>query len=83
MNEQRPAQSLQFLERPVGQWPFTPDGAPVIVTAKARRLPEWGMDGASAAAPPVSPVKTGEPVEGVTLIPYGAAKLRITVFPVR
>jgi hypothetical protein len=83
VDDRRPAQSLRFTERPVGQWPFTPDGAPVTVAAKARRVPEWGMDGASAAPPPVSTVKNGEAVETVTLIPYGAAKLRITVFPVR
>ncbi|HXB73872.1 MAG TPA: beta-L-arabinofuranosidase domain-containing protein [Candidatus Acidoferrales bacterium] len=83
VDDKRPAQSLRFTERPVGQWPFTPDGAPVTVAAKARRLPEWGMEGGSAAPPPESPVKSGEPLETVTLIPYGAAKLRITVFPVR
>ena len=75
--------SLRFREKPVGPWPFTPAGAPVVAAAKARRLPEWTLDGASAAPPPVSPVKTDAPAESVTLIPYGAAKLRITVFPVR
>jgi len=75
--------SLRFTEKAVGQWPFTPDGAPVVAAAKARRLPEWTLDGASAAPPPVSPVKTDAPAEPVTLVPYGAAKLRITVFPVR
>ena len=83
VDDKRPAQSLRFTERPLGQFPFTPDGAPVTVAAKARRLPEWRMEGGSAAPPPVSPVKSGEPVETVTLIPYGAAKLRITVFPVK
>lgn len=83
VDDKRPLQSLRFTQKPVGQFPFTPDGAPVTVFAKARRLPGWGMEDGSAAAPPVSPVKSNEPVETVTLIPYGAAKLRIAVFPVK
>jgi DUF1680 family protein len=83
LDDKRLGQSLRFTEKPVSQFPFTPDGAPVTVAAKARRLPEWRIEDGSAAPPPRSPVKSGEPVETVTLIPYGAAKLRITVFPVR
>jgi len=38
----------------------------------------------SAGPPPPSPVArpAGAPAEMLTLIPYGAAKLRITSFPV-
>jgi uncharacterized protein len=68
-------------ELPMGHQPFSLDGAPVEITAKARRLPEWQMEDDSAGPLPVSPVSSKRPVETITLVPYGAAKLRITAFP--
>lgn len=73
--------SMRVVERPVGDYPFSPEGAPVQITAKGRRLPEWQLENASAASPPPSPVRSKEPLEQLKLIPYGAAKLRITAFP--
>jgi hypothetical protein len=64
-----------------GKMPFSAEGAPISMEAPARKLPGWQMENASAAPPPPSPVQTSQPVETVTLIPYGSAKLRITAFP--
>ena len=75
------ASSFKVVEKPLGDKLFTPAGAPVEILARARRLPEWRMQQGSAAAPPQSPVRSSEPLETVTLIPYGSAKLRITAFP--
>ena len=69
-------------ERPVGALPFSPGGAPISLTVQGRRLPEWGRDGGSAADAPQSPVHSTEPLETLTLIPYGCTNLRITEFPV-
>jgi DUF1680 family protein len=69
-------------ERAVGEYPFSPEGAPVILKARGRRLPGWSMLNHSAAPPPQSPVSSGEPEETLTLIPYGSAKLRVTAFPI-
>jgi hypothetical protein len=55
--------------------------APVEITFRAMKIPEWGMKNNSADVPPVSPVRPSEPAETVTLVPYGAARLRITEFP--
>ena len=81
LNAQDPAKSFRVEERPIGKQPFSPDGAPVILYAEARRLPEWVLTDDSAAPLPVSPVQSKQPVESVTLIPYGAAKLRLTAMP--
>jgi hypothetical protein len=62
---------------------FTPwqQDVPIVLKVKARRLPEWGMNGANAAAVPVSPVNTNSPETLVELIPYGCSRLRISEFP--
>jgi len=73
--------SFTVTELPVGHQPFSLEDAPVVITAQARRLPEWQIEDDSAGPLPVSPVTSKRPVETISLIPYGAAKLRITAFP--
>ena len=46
-----------------------------------RSLPEWRAEDGVAQAPPRWPTKTDERVETLNLLPYAAAKLRITAFP--
>lgn len=75
------AASLSFTERPVGDCPFSPEGAPVVATVRGRRLPAWGLEKDAAAPPPQSPVRSNEPEEQLTLIPYGCTNLRVTEFP--
>ena len=55
---------------------------PVALTTTARRIPEWETDTEDVVGllrP--GPARSSEPVETVTLIPMGAARLRITSFP--
>ncbi len=54
---------------------------PMILTMKARKLPQWGMEGASAAPTPASPLQAGTDATNVELIPYGCSRLRISEFP--
>ena len=62
--------------------PFTPANAPVRITTRARRIPAWTADADQIVTPlQDSPTPSAEPVETVTLIPMGAARLRITAFP--
>jgi uncharacterized protein len=68
-------------ERAMGIQPFSVDGAPVVIHVKGRRLPEWQTVDESAGPLPASPVSSKQPDEALTLLPYGAARLRITVFP--
>jgi uncharacterized protein len=74
--------AIQVHERPVGPIPFSTTEAPVALTVRGRPLTEWDMLNGSAAPPPQSPVTSTAPPQSLTLIPYGAAKLRITAFPV-
>jgi len=80
---------LTFTEQPVGPVPFSPEGAGMVATATAQRIPSWKLDAGWAAeiAPPdaawADPGRTitTEPSEPVTLIPYGCTNIRITEFP--
>ena len=67
----------------VSAQPFTPNAAPVMrIIARARRLPSWKMEpNGLIEVVPASPAVTSEPVEEVTLIPMGCARLRISAFP--
>jgi hypothetical protein len=63
--------------------PFTPETAPVTLKAKAKKIPNWQPDKfAMVGRLQASPVKSEAKTETVNLIPMGAARLRITSFPV-
>jgi Beta-L-arabinofuranosidase, GH127 len=63
--------------------PWLPESTPVKLTVPAKRVPAWGLvrDGRMAGEVPESPVASGEALERVTLVPFGAQTLRITAFP--
>src|ERR1035441_7400509 len=73
--------AFQVTEKAMARQPYTADASPVEIAAKARRLPQWTLVDDSPGVLPVSPVTTKRAEETVTLVPYGAAKLRITAFP--
>lgn len=65
----------------VGDVIYASDAAPIELHVKGRKIPEWTLCQNSAGPLPASPAKSSEPVEDLTLVPYGCAKLRITEFP--
>lgn len=79
-----PAASFEVVRRSetVPAQPFTPQTVPLALRARARRIPEWQLDRLGLVGEvQESPAYTTEPVETVTLIPMGAARLRISAFP--
>jgi len=74
-------QSVEVAEKALGDSPFSPEGAPVELKVKGRRLLDWTLVNNSAGPLPLSPARSKEREEPLTLIPYGSAKLRITAFP--
>jgi DUF1680 family protein len=75
------ANVVSVAESPITEMAFTARPAPVTLTAKARQIPLWRAEDGAANPMPASPVPSNEPQENITLVPYAAAKLRITAFP--
>jgi hypothetical protein len=74
---------LEKKSAPRNELPFTQDGSLIELKAKAKKIPQWKsdyLDLVGLLQP--SPVKSDEPEETITLIPMGAARLRISAFPV-
>lgn len=62
--------------------PFTHGGNPLTITAPAQQIPAWQADDQSIVTTlQQSPVLDDSAATTVTLIPMGAARLRITAFP--
>ncbi len=68
---------------PKDDFPFTPEKVPIMLKAKAKQIPGWEIDQYGLTDTlPTSPVTVNSPETVVELIPMGAARLRISSFPV-
>lgn len=79
-----PEESLEVIQKswPKSNFPFTPEESPIEIRARGRRIPEWQVDRFGLVAElQDSPVKSSEPEEAITLVPMGAARIRISAFP--
>ncbi|QEE31516.1 hypothetical protein FTW19_23530 [Terriglobus albidus] len=75
------SQKITVTERALGDRPFAAEGTPTQLQVKAKLLPSWMANEGTAAVVPESPVESAEKEETIALVPYAAAKLRITSFP--
>ncbi|HOZ47786.1 MAG TPA: glycoside hydrolase family 127 protein [Candidatus Hydrogenedentes bacterium] len=78
-----PAKSVEVIaqSREIAPQPFTVEAAPIVLKAKARRIPEWTMEQGLVGKLQNSPARVETDVEDVTLIPMACARLRISAFP--
>jgi hypothetical protein len=85
LNAINPAKSFKVIKKgwPKSNFPFTASETPIVIKAKARQIPEWTLDQhLLCGALMDSPVVSTQPEVEVELIPMGAARLRISAFPV-
>lgn len=68
-------------EGKLSEHPFSQDNPAVTLNVRAKPIAEWVVFDNSAGTVPQSPIATATSQQRLTLVPYGAAKLRITEFP--
>jgi hypothetical protein len=76
-----PDKSISVTQQRLAEAPFSRDHAPIRLSVKARKLTDWRAEDGVANRLPQRPVSTDQAEETISLIPYAAAKLRITAFP--
>jgi hypothetical protein len=85
LDKKGPEASFEVIRKgwPSDNHPWKTTETPVEIKAKGRRIPGWQTDETDLVGLiSESPVKSDEPVEEVILIPMGAARLRLSAFPV-
>lgn len=85
LNERPLEEQFEVIRQPwpENDFPFTQKDVPIRIKAKGRLIPQWTLDQYGLCGVlPESPVRAHSKVEIISLIPMGAARLRISSFPV-
>ena len=84
IDKKNPEATIQINKKTMPENPFVQSTAPVTMKIIARKVPNWdySFNGIIATDPPFGPIDTTEPIETVTLVPYGSGWLRVTALPI-
>jgi hypothetical protein len=66
----------------VAKQPWSAARAPLRLHVRGRRLPGWTAANGTSGPIPEPPIDTDAVVESLELVPFGCARLRISMFPV-
>ena len=62
--------------------PWTLENAPIEMKVWAKQIPQWKLENETVSELQVSPIRSKEPAQEITLIPLGCARLRMACLPV-
>ncbi len=79
--DERSAAQIEVVESQVGSKPFAANGTAVKLRLCGSRIDAWRSEDGVAAPVPNGIQSSSLPLETLDLVPYAAAKLRITAFP--
>lgn len=85
LNDKPLADQFQIIKKPwpENNFPFDQKDVPIMLQAKGKLIPEWTIDKYGLCGVlPESPVNVHTEEQEIELIPMGAARLRISAFPV-
>lgn len=74
--------TLSYCTENLATQPWEESAAPIVLKARARKIPLWKLQDGTAAELQQSPVYSAEATEEIELIPLGCARLRISCFPI-
>jgi beta-L-arabinofuranosidase (glycosyl hydrolase family 127)/glycosyl hydrolase family 127 (putative beta-L-arabinofuranosidase) len=85
LNDKPLTDQFKIIKRPwpSNNFPFTQDAVPILIEVKGSEITNWQLDQYELCSVlPQSPVSVSTKKETIELIPMGAARLRISAFPV-
>ena len=85
LNDKSGADQFEIIKKPWPQnnFPFTETDVPILIKTKGKLISSWTLDKYGLCDTlPQSPVIVDTKEETIDLIPMGAARLRISAFPV-
>ncbi|MEO8720162.1 MAG: hypothetical protein ABI372_03600, partial [Ginsengibacter sp.] len=85
LNDKPISEQFEIIRKswPESNFPFDQKDVPIMIKAKGKLIPEWTIDKYGLCGLlPQSPVTVHTKVQEIELIPMGAARLRISAFPV-